>query len=184
MDYRANLKNEMTHRLEDNLLFLFCHREKVRFDIYKRPSYNFFTKKTKFHFVVGKERRKVSASVNLKSYFFEDMANPKILYDSKFVTLVKNEKDNMTLSVHDFLSEVGIELGLESEVVGMGTSSSPYYGDMAFHLDCFQRETERYAGADADLIVFMNEYQVSKQDALSNATEDDSENSPPPSLRY
>ncbi|KXF79946.1 hypothetical protein [Enterovibrio coralii] len=182
VDYRVNLKNEMVHRLEDNLLFLFCRREKVRFDIYKRPSYNFLTKKTKFHFVIGKERRKVSASVSLKSFFFEDMANPKILYDSKFVTFIKNEKDNMTLSVHDFLSEVGIELGIKSEVVGTGTSSSPYYGNTEFHLDCFQRETEAYAEKDTDLIVFMNEYQVRKSEGLVqeiSSLEDGDEETPP-----
>ncbi|MDD1781365.1 hypothetical protein LRP49_09130 [Enterovibrio sp. ZSDZ35] len=180
VDYRANLKSEMVHRLEDNLLFLFCRREKVRFDTYKHPSYNFFTKKTKFHFVVGKERRKVSASINLKSYFFEDMAHPKILYDSKFVTLIKNEKDNMTLSVHDFLSEVGIGLGITSEVVGAGTSSSPYYGDVECHLDRFQRETEAFAEPDTDLIVFMNEYDVTRSNGSSTWVEGEESKAVPP----
>ncbi|EOD78051.1 hypothetical protein D515_03174 [Grimontia indica] len=155
VDYRANLKNHLDHKLAEPHLFLLCSREKVRFNIFKRPRYNFLTKKTTFHFLVGKEQRKVSAAVKLGDHFFENTPHPKVLLEPKFVTLLTNKNEDITLSVHDFLFGTGIDVEVESKVVATGSSPSPYWEGAQSLVSALSHEASKHMSSDTDLLVYL-----------------------------
>ncbi|WP_407332572.1 hypothetical protein [Enterovibrio sp. 27052020O] len=163
VDYRANLKSHMRHQLVQPRVFLLGLRDKVRFNHFKRPSYNFFTKKVKFYLLVGAESKPVSITVKLADFFFNDLPKPKIILEPHFVTLLRNESDNVTLSVHDFLSTVGVNLGRSCDVVATGCSPSPYWGeeiDEVVALAAFTLEAKQHITKGKDLLVYLNEYQL------------------------
>ncbi|CZF77667.1 hypothetical protein GCE9029_00344 [Grimontia celer] len=158
VDYRANLKNHLDQKLSEPHLFLLCSREKVRFNIFKRPRYNFLTKKTTFHFLVGKEQRKVSAAVKLGDHFFENTPHPKVLLEPKFVTLLTSKNEDVTLSVHDFLFGTGIDINVESKVVASGSSPSPYWEGAQSLVSALSNEASRHMSSDTDLLVYLGEF--------------------------
>ena len=160
VDYRDNLKHHIEDVLSEARLYLMCEREKVRFNAFKKPGYNPFTRKMKFHFLVGESSRRVSLTVDIRKHFFPDLAHPKVFLEAKFITLLKNEKDNVTLSVHDFLSAIGADLGLNSRVVSSGYSRSPYWGGEEGALVMLQRQAARFTSDDKDLVVYINEYNM------------------------
>ncbi|OEE62756.1 hypothetical protein A1OO_04665 [Enterovibrio norvegicus FF-33] len=163
VDYRANLKSHLSHTLSHPRVFLLGLREKVRFNYFRRPSYNFFTKKMKFYLLVGAESKQISITVKLADFFFKDLPKPKVILEPHFVTLLKSESENVTLSVHDFLSTVGVDLGFHCDVVAAGSCPSPYWGEEieeAEALVAFTAEAKQHITKGKDLVVYLNEYQL------------------------
>ncbi|MDD1794245.1 hypothetical protein LRP50_13975 [Enterovibrio sp. ZSDZ42] len=177
VDYRANLKDHIVNVIAKPRVFLFGLREKVRFNYFRQPSYNFLTKKTKFHLFVGVKAKPVTISIKLSDFFFKDLPRPKIILEPHFVTLMKSQADNVTLSVHDFLSTVGADLGFQCDVIATGSSLSPYWGeieDKSQSLTAFFNEAKRYEAKGKDLVVYLNDYQLSTTSSLlSNAVVDE-----------
>ncbi|WP_245621521.1 hypothetical protein [Enterovibrio calviensis] len=163
VDYRANLKDHIASVIAKPRVFLFGLREKVRFNYFRQPSYNFLTKKTKFHLLVGVNSKPMTVSIKLEDFFFKDLPRPKIILEPHFVTLLKSQADNVTLSVHDFLSTVGADLGFQCDVIATGSSFSPYWGeieDEAQSLSAFFNETKRHVVKGKDLVVYLNDYEL------------------------
>lgn len=159
VDYRINLENKLSNAFDAQHVYLLCRREKIRFDIIHPPRYNVLTKKTKFHFLIGKNKRKTSISVDLKTCFFLNKPNPKIIIETDFVNVLINKNEYLTLSIHDFLSSIGVDLGSESEVVSVGCTCSPYRNSLN-QLKAFQQEITRFFNEDDDLLVYINTYNM------------------------
>lgn len=158
-DYRVHLKHLIDQAFDSQRVYLLFRREKVRFNPKPPPRYNFFTKKTKFHFLIGKEQRKTSISIDLKACFFLNTTNPKFILDTHFITLFDNKKNPLTLSIHDFLSSVGTTFGLESKIILAECTCSPYC-DPSYKFRAFQEEVARYSNAHEDLLVYINSYNI------------------------
>lgn len=159
LDYRKNFKNKMTHAFEGQCVYLLCRREKVRFDVKNRPRYNFITKKTKFHLLIGMDSRKMSVCVDLMKTFFLEKSNCKVIVDPKFITLLSDQRNKLTLSIHDFMSSIDLHLGLESEVLAAECTCSPYQ-EPSNRLNAFQNEMALYGDKGSDLLVYVNKYDI------------------------
>ena len=158
-EYIGKLKNKMTQAFNGQCIYLLCKRKKVRFDLSYKPKYNFLTKKTRFYVLLGSEHQRVSISVDLAAYFLLDKSNPTLFLESKFITLLKDRRDRITLSIHDFLSSINFHLGIETEVLAAECTCSPY-NDPAFTLNDFQHEMAANSHQSCDLFLYVNTYNI------------------------
>ena len=158
-EYIEKLKNKMTQAFNGQCIYLLCKRKKVRFDLSYKPKYNFFTKKTRFYVLVGSEHQRVSISVDLSAYFLLDKSNPTLFLESEFITLLKDRRDRITLSIHDFLSSINFHLGIETEVLAAECTCSPY-NEPGFTLNDFQHEMAANSHQSCDLFLYVNSYNI------------------------
>lgn len=159
LDYLANVKQQLRCVFDAQRVYVLCQREKVRFNVRYHPRYNRLTKKTKFHFLMGKKQKKISISVDLNAYFPSTLSHPKIIIESNFITLIANEKNYLTMSIHDFLSTIDINIGGESEVVAVECTCSPYWQPTGKFMR-FQQELSRFSSEGKDLLVYINDFNL------------------------
>ncbi|GAA0832263.1 hypothetical protein GCM10009112_18680 [Marinomonas arenicola] len=126
VNYLKQLKKTVEENLEKRFVYFICSREKVRFNIKKKPRYNPFTKKVKIHILVGKEEKKTSIKCKFFDRGLKRFSNPKIDLTDKYITLTDSNGDLTTASIHDFLEQSGINLGISSNVEYVGYTENPH----------------------------------------------------------
>lgn len=126
VDYLKKIKKEVEAHLEKRFIYFICSRERVRFNINKKPSYNPFTKKVKIYILVGEHKKKSSVKCVFVDSHTKRPCMPEIKITDKYITM----KDSMgrleTYSVHDFLEGADIRLGLDSRVEYVGCTKNPH----------------------------------------------------------
>lgn len=126
VNYLKTVKKGVEEHLEKRFIYFICSRTKVRFNTKKNPSYNPLTKKMKIHILVGKGGKKQT----IKCQFFDIPTNkfckPKLDISDKYITMTDTRGDLVTASIHDFLEQSGINLGLYSNVEYVGYTKNPH----------------------------------------------------------
>jgi hypothetical protein len=126
VDYLKAVKKNVEDNLEKRFVYFICSRTKIRFNIDKKPFYNPITKKVKIHILVGKNEKKQT----IKCQFFDipsnKFCNPKLDITDKYITVTDSRGDLITASIHDFLEQSNINLGLYSNVEYVGYTKNPH----------------------------------------------------------
>ncbi|SEC92086.1 hypothetical protein FIV41_18045 [Pseudomonas marginalis] len=126
VEYLRAVKKHVEESLEKRFIYFICSREKVRFDTNKKPSFNPITKKTKIYIRVGKYQKKRSIHCKFYDVHSEKFCMPEISLSEKYITIADSEGDLVTSSIHDFLEEANIALGLDSKVEYVGYTKNPH----------------------------------------------------------
>lgn len=125
VNYLKTVKKSVEDNLEKRFVYFICSRTKVRFNTNKKPFYNPITKKMTIHILVGKSENKQA----IKCQFFDIPTNqfckPKLKITDKYITITDSRGDLVTASVHDFIEQSGINLGLFSNVEYVGYTKNP-----------------------------------------------------------
>lgn len=125
VDYLKRLKSEVEAVLEKRFVYFICSRERVRFNLQKKPSYNLFTRVTKLHVLIGKNQEKKVISCR----FFDEQRRryykPNIEVSEKYITTKNAKGDAYIQSIHDFLDNPNISMSLESRVEYVGYTKNP-----------------------------------------------------------
>jgi len=128
-DTRKLIKDELLQHkkiveenLEKRFIYFISSRTKVRFDKKKQPKTTLFTKKLKVYLLIGKNQKRISVTVPLLR---KDNKPITALVDEKFITIDSSETDKISMSVHDFLVNFNIDLGIYSKVQYVGYTKNP-----------------------------------------------------------
>ncbi|MCX8964389.1 hypothetical protein EHW66_04990 [Erwinia psidii] len=126
VDKLMKIKEEVDSHLEKRFIYFICSREKVRFNVKRKPSYNFFTGQVKIHILIGaaKKRKKIKCTfvdINTGKVF-----RPGISLTEKFITLKDANGYLTTYPIHDFLDNTDINLGIDSRVEYVGYTKNPH----------------------------------------------------------
>ncbi|MTC51221.1 hypothetical protein GKR59_16495 [Providencia alcalifaciens] len=125
VSFLKNLKNEIEEKLEKRFVYFICSRERVRFNIKKKSSYNPFTGNKKIHILIGEKEYKK----NIKCKFFDEETkkhyNPEIYLRDKYITIKFLNGNSCTMTIHDFLEATNINLGIDSKVEYVGFTKNP-----------------------------------------------------------
>lgn len=125
VDYLKRIKAAVEAGLEKRFIYFICSRERVRFNIKKTPSYNRITRSTKFHVLIGKNKIKKTIRCKFFDMQRQKFYHPKIELTEKYITITDAQNHNITLSIHDFLEDANIFLGLDSNVEYVGYTKNP-----------------------------------------------------------
>ena len=126
VNYLKQLKITIEENLDKRFVYFICSREKVRFNLKKKSSYNPFTKKVKIHILVGREQKKRSIKSKFYDRGLKRLSKPKIQLTDKYITLTDSNGDLTTASIHDFLEQSEIDLGISSNVEYVGYTENPH----------------------------------------------------------
>ncbi|RZN98122.1 hypothetical protein EKG40_31420 [Pseudomonas moorei] len=125
VDYLKRVKAEVEAELEKRFVYLICSRERVRFNTAKATSYNPFTRATKLHVLIGRDRTKKTIRCKFFDVQRQRFCKPKVELSEKYITITDARGDQVTLSIHDFLEATDISLGLDSRVEYVGYTKNP-----------------------------------------------------------
>ncbi|MFA0999134.1 MULTISPECIES: hypothetical protein [Pseudomonas syringae group] len=125
VDYLKRVKAEVEAGLEKRFVYFICSRERVRFNTKRSPSYNPLTRATKLHLLIGKNQTKKT----IRCRFFDEQRRkfhkPDIEVSEKYITIRNAEGNLFTQSIHDFLENANISVGLDSRVEYVGYTKNP-----------------------------------------------------------
>jgi hypothetical protein len=124
-NYLKELKNEVNNSLEKRFVYFICSRERVRFNIYKKPSYNPFTGNKKIHILVGENKYKKSIKCKFIDKETGRHYNPDLILREKYITIKSSDDEALTMSIHDFLEYSKVNLKINSQVEYVGLTKNP-----------------------------------------------------------
>ncbi len=165
VEYLKQVKASVEANLEKRFIYFICSRRKVRFDVSRKHSYNPFTKTTKIHLLIdGETRRSIKvlfASSSGHSY------KPMIRIEDKYITILNEAGIQLTYSVHDFLKDAQIDLGISSNVEYVGYTKNPHTrptnGAHTGLSDVLYRTNDRF-----DTLIYFNLFKVLARTLDSN----------------
>ncbi|NIC26384.1 hypothetical protein [Serratia plymuthica] len=127
-NYLTSLERHLNEHCEKRFIYFLGTRKKVRFSTKKKVRYSPFTKNIVLTLLIGKEERKFK----IKCSFFKTTPNgklkvtPKIKVTDKYLYIEHEDGHVSLISIHDFLKEQYITLGINTEVHYVGYTRQPY----------------------------------------------------------
>lgn len=157
-DMLKKIKNEVEENLEKRFIYFIATRPKVRFNTKKKPSFNPITKNNTLHIIIGNNKKK---KIKFKYYdeLTEEFIHPSINLTEYFITISFN-KNKISTSVHDFLLNFDINLGLPTEIHYVGITKNPHTrptngAHAGFNDVLYEMDTE-----NEDVFLFFNIFKV------------------------
>lgn len=163
IDYLKYLKEEVNKNTQRPFIYFISYRTRVRFLSVKKSF--FFKDQLKITFLVGKRKK-----VKIKLYNNELLQKfPEINFSDKQITFKNELNDGATFSVHSFLAEFNISLGINSEIGYVGKTINPEerpinrnhrgLADVSYH-----KLDEGY-----DIFIFFNQFRMATHSMNSNS---------------
>lgn len=119
------LKKDVEQTLDKRFIYFFVSRTKVRFDLSRPPEYSFIGKKLIINLLVGRDKKRRRITLKLLDANSNKSATPKVEITDSFIHFIHSEEVTLTYSIHDFLQNFDIDLGIASEVHYVGITKDP-----------------------------------------------------------
>ena len=126
VEHLKRIKVEVEGHLEKRFVYFICSRERVRFNTRKKPTFNRFSGKTKLHLLIGEKAKKVSVKCMFANRLTRKPFKPDIHLTDKYITFKDVDGHLITYTVHDFLEQSEIILGIDSRVEYVGYTKNPH----------------------------------------------------------
>jgi len=169
VSYLKTVKKNVDDHLKKRFVYFICSRTKIRFNTNKKPFYNPVTKKMKIHILVGKSEKKQI----IKCQFFDIPTNkfckPKLKITDKYITITDSRGDLVTASVHDFIEQAGINLGLYSNVEYVGYTKNPHTRPTNSSHAGLSDVLYKVSNESYDIFIYFNVFKVTTQAANNKA---------------
>lgn len=126
-NYLSAIQQHVRAHCEKRFIYFLGSRKKVRFSTKRKPKYNPFTKKIVFTLLIGKEERKFRVKYSFRKLTpnGEVKITPNVRVTEKFLYIEYENGNAFVISVHDFVKENYIDLGIHTEVHYVGYTRQP-----------------------------------------------------------
>lgn len=157
-NYLAALEKYLNENCEKRFVYFLCSRKKVRFSTKKKVRYSPFTKNIVLTLLIGKNEREFK----LKYSFFKTEASkkykvkPKIRVTGKYLYIEHDDGSMSLISIHDFLKEQYITLGINTEVHYVGYTRQPYKRPIDFIHRGLSKMLYNISSDDNDFFVYFS----------------------------
>ncbi|EBQ9598980.1 hypothetical protein E0601_02905 [Salmonella enterica subsp. enterica serovar Carmel] len=157
-NYLGLIEKYLNEHCEKRFIYFLGTRRKVRFSTKKKASYSPFTKNLNLTLLIGQERRKFK----IKYSFFEVTPNgkrkitPKIKVTEKYLYIEHDSGHVSVISIHDFLKENYIDLGINTEVHYVGYTRHPHKRPIDFIHRGLSKMLYNLSNEDNDFFVYFS----------------------------
>jgi len=169
VEYLRGIKKQVEQNLEKRFVYFICSRTKIRFDISKKPFYNPITKMVKIHVLIGKEEERKTISCKFFDFYKNKFRRPKIELTDKYITITDSRGDITTASIHDFLEEANISLGIDSKVEYVGYTKNPHTRPTNGAHTGLSDVLYKIADENRDSLIYFNVFKVMTRATSSNS---------------
>lgn len=151
------LNSLVKENLEKRFVYFIASRKRVRFSLVKNPRYSLSGKYLYLFLEVGKERKlkKLKLPVNLES-----SKRPKVEVTDKFITFVEISGDKHTASVHDFLLNNQINIGIDTYVQYVGKTKIPERRPLDGSHSGLNKILYSLSNEENDIFIFYNLFKI------------------------
>ncbi|MBA6131726.1 MULTISPECIES: hypothetical protein [Pseudomonas] len=160
IDYLKRVKQEVEDVLEKRFVYFICSRERVRFNTKKSPRYNPLTRSVKLHLLIGKDKIKRAVHCRFFDVQRQRFCKPKIELCEKYITVTDTQGNLYTRSIHDFLEDANIFLGLDSRVEYVGYTKNPESRPTNGEHTGLNHTLHRLADDSRDSLIYFNLFKV------------------------
>ncbi|MEL7982603.1 hypothetical protein AAG584_21405 [Vreelandella titanicae] len=169
VDYLRGVKKQVEENLEKRFVYFICSRTKIRFNTGKKTTYNPITKKVKIHVLIGKE--KIRKSITCKFYDIHEnkFCRPKVDMSEKYITITDSSGDLTTTSIHDFLEDANVFLGIDSKVEYVGYTKNPHTRPTNGSHTGLSDVLYKIADENHDALIYFNVFKVSTRAISQNS---------------
>lgn len=157
-NYLSAIEKHVKENCEKRFVYFLGSRKKVRFSTKRKPRYNPFTKNIIFTLLIGKEERKFRVK-----YFFRKLTQdgeikitPNVRVTEKFLYIEHEDGNSFVISVHDFLKENYIDLGIHTEVHYVGYTRHPHRRPVDFIHRGLSKMLYSVSNDDNDFFVYFS----------------------------
>lgn len=118
-------KEELKSSLDKRFIYFIASRKRVRFNVNKRPRYQFLGHGLVLHLSIGAHKKDRKIVVPIIDDGTGQVSKPTVQITEEHITLIDNSGNSITYSVHDFLSRTGLDFGISSEIHYVGFTKNP-----------------------------------------------------------
>ena len=124
-DYLKWLQATVESQLDKRFIYFLAARKKVRFCVTKKPRYSLFGSDLIFYVEIGRER--VRKKVTTRIFDAQPLRpiKPAVEVSDRFITFQYTPNHKVSMSIHDFLCDSKIELGIDTEIHYVGYTKNP-----------------------------------------------------------
>ncbi|HIE6128574.1 TPA: hypothetical protein ACXN4M_001045 [Proteus mirabilis] len=157
-NYLSSMEKYFNEHCEKRFIYFLGSRVKVRFSIKKKAKYSPFTKDLMLHLLVGKKEKKHKIKIS----FYENTPKgpykitPEVKVTEKYLYVKTSEKEINILSIHDFLKENYINLGIDTEIHYVGYTHQPQKRPIDLIHRGFSKMLYSVSNDNNDFFVFFN----------------------------
>jgi hypothetical protein len=156
--YLTDLRKKVEEGLEKRFIYFISSSKKIRFDTAKKPRFGLFGNVLKIPIVIGKER--AARTVKLKFDLSKDEARPSVETTEEFITFNHEDGSKLTMSVHDFLTHIGYDLGFPKKVEYVGYTCEPESRPTKGKHEGLTHILHRVSNEDCDIFITFNLFKV------------------------
>jgi len=159
----AAIKRKHEEYFNRQFIYFICTRDRVRFSTARPVRFSLFRRKLIVHLEVGPERRIVRRELPGSRFRAMDGAGrivrPRVESSDVAITFTFPGGAKISTSVHDFLLEHGVDLGIDTRVRYVGLTKNPETRPLLRKHDGLRRVLKRI-GEDQDVLFFYNTFAV------------------------
>ncbi|QFY44222.1 hypothetical protein F6R98_17590 [Candidatus Methylospira mobilis] len=160
-DYLKQLQAIVESQLDKRFIYFLAARKKLRFCVGKKPKYSFFGNDLFFYVEIGRERIRRKVTTKILDSQTRQPIKPPVEISDRFITFHYTPDHKVSLSIHDFLQDSGIELGINTEIHYVGYTRSPSERPINGAHSGLSDMLYRVSNDEHDFFVFFNLFKVS-----------------------
>jgi hypothetical protein len=158
------LKRKHEDYFNRRFVYFICSREKVRFSVQRQARFSFLRRKLVIHLEIGSERRLkrcvVPAALLRRISGIGRSVLPQVENSDIAITCTYPGGQKVTTSIHDFLLDAGINLGINTCIHYVGMTKNPDTRPLLRKHDGRTRTLALTRDASRDIFFFYNTFAV------------------------
>lgn len=160
-DYLKQLQAIVESQLDKRFIYFLAARKKLRFCVSKKPRYSFFGNNLVFYVEIGSEKKRRKVTSRVFDAQTRQPIKPPVEVSDRFITFHYTPNHKESMSIHDFLQNSSIELGVNTEIHYVGYTKNPSERPINGAHRGLSDMLYRVSNEEHDFFVFYNLFKVS-----------------------
>jgi len=159
-DYLKNLQTVLKSQIDKRFVYFLGARKRVRFSMKRKPRYSFFGDQLNFYVTIGRSDKPIKVTTRIRDSQSGKTIKPRIEVSERLITIFVSESGKVSMPIHDFLLQCGIDLGIATEVHYVGSTQNPATRPLNRIHRGFSDMVYRVPNEEYDYFVYYNLFKV------------------------
>lgn len=159
-DYLKQLQSIVKNQLDKRFIYFLAARRKVRFCASKKPRYSFFGNNLVLYVEMGRERIRRKITTKIFDAQTRQPIKPPVEISDRLITFHYAPNHKVSMSIHDFLQNSEIDVGINTEIHYIGYTKNPSERPINGAHRGLSDMLYRVSNEEFDFFVFYNLFKV------------------------
>ncbi|WP_186234853.1 hypothetical protein [Burkholderia gladioli] len=159
-DYLKDLQAVLKSQVDKRFVYFLGVRKRVRFSMKQKPRYSFFGDQLNLYVTIGRSDKIIRIKTKIRDPQSGRTIKPRIEVSERLITICVSESEKISMSIHDFLLQCSIDLGIDTEVHYVGSTQNPATRPLNRIHRGFSDMVYRAPNEEYDYFVYYNLFKV------------------------